>query len=141
MNANIITQLSIFVNNAPGSLANVAKTLHECDINMKACNLAESTEFGILRAIVDDPEQAIAKLQEKNIIVKKTEIIGVKIKNVPGSLYESSKILGDAGINIEYGYAFTGKNVEGLFMRVDHPEQAIEVLAKAGLDLVKASEI
>ena len=141
MNANIITQLSIFVNNAPGSLANVAKTLRECEINMKACNLAESTEFGILRAIVDEPEQAIAKLQEKNIIVKKTEIIGVKIKNVPGSLYESSKILGDAGINIEYGYAFTGKNVEGLFMRVDHPEQAIEVLAKAGLDLVKASEI
>ena len=62
MNANIITQLSIFVNNAPGSLANVAKTLHECNINMKACNLAESTEFGILRAIVDEPEQAIAKL-------------------------------------------------------------------------------
>ncbi|MBO4502590.1 MAG: amino acid-binding protein [Candidatus Methanomethylophilus sp.] len=141
MNANIITQLSIFVNNAPGSLANVAKILHDCDINMKACNLAESTEFGILRAIVDEPEQAIAKLQDRNIIVKKTEIIGVKIKNVPGSLYESSKILGDAGINIEYGYAFTGKNVEGLFMRVDHPEEAIDVLAKAGLELVKQSEI
>ena len=86
MNANIITQLSIFVNNAPGSLANVAKTLRECEINMKACNLAESTEFGILRAIVDDPAGAIEKLQKKNIIVKKTEIIGVKIKDVPGSL-------------------------------------------------------
>ena len=141
MNANIITQLSIFVNNAPGSLANVAKTLRECEINMKACNLAESTEFGILRAIVDDPAGAIEKLQKKNIIVKKTEIIGVKIKDVPGSLYEASNVLGQADINIEYGYAFTGKNVEGLFMRVDHPEQAIEVLAKAGLDLVKASEI
>ncbi len=73
MNANIITQLSIFVNNAPGSLANVAKTLRECEINMKACNLAESTEFGILRAIVDDPAGAIEKLQKKNIIVKKID--------------------------------------------------------------------
>lgn len=141
MNAYIITQLSIFVNNAPGSLANVAKTLEECKINMKACNLAESTEFGILRAIVDDPETAVAKLQQKNIIVKKTEIIGVKIENVPGSLYGASKVLGDAGINIEYGYAFTGKTVEGLFMRVDNPDKAIEALSKAGLDLVKAAEI
>ncbi len=141
MDGNIITQLSIFVNNSPGSLANVAKTLKECDINMKACNLAESTEFGILRAIVDEPEAAIRKLQEKNIIVKKTEIIGVKIDDVPGSLYTASKVLGDAGINIEYGYAFTGKKVEGLFMRVDNPQKAIEALSKAGLDLVKASEI
>ena len=141
MNAYIITQLSIFVNNSPGSLANVAKTLEECNINMKACNLAESTEFGILRAIVDSPEEAVVKLQKKNIIVKKTEIIGVKIKDVPGSLYEASKVLGDAGINIEYGYAFTGKNVEGLFIRVDSPEKAIDALSKAGLDLVKAAEI
>ncbi len=141
MDANIITQLSIFVNNSPGSLANVAKILKECDINLKACNLAESTEFGILRAIVDDPETAIKKLQEKKIIVKRTEIIGVKIADVPGSLYTASKVLGDAGINIEYGYAFTGKKVEGLFMRVDQPQQAIDALNKAGLDLVKASEI
>lgn len=141
MNANIITQLSIFVNNSPGSLANVAKTLEECEINMKACNLAESTEFGILRTIVDDADAAVAKLQKRNVIVKKTDIIGVKIKNVPGALFGASKVLGDAGINIEYGYAFTGKNVEGLFMRVDNPEKAIEALEKADLELVKASEI
>ena len=141
MNANIITQLSIFVNNSPGSLAKTAKTLEECGINMKACNLAESTEFGILRAIVDCPDEAVAKLQAKNIIVKKTDIIGVKIGDVPGALHGASKALGDAGINIEYGYAFTGKNVEGLFMRVDNPEKAIEALQKAGLELVKAAEI
>ena len=83
----------------------------------------------------------IEKLQKKNIIVKKTEIIGVKIADVPGSLYEASNVLGSAGINIEYGYAFTGKNVEGLFIRVDNPENAIEALSQAGLELVKSSEI
>ena len=62
-------------------------------------------------------------------------------RGVPGSLYEASNVLGQADINIEYGYAFTGKNVEGLFIRVDNPEKAIEALSKAGLELVKASEI
>ena len=140
MNANIITQLSIFVNNAPGSLANVAKTLRECEINMKACNLAESTEFGILRAIVDEPEQAIVKLQEKNIIVKKTEIIGVKIKDVPGSLYEASNVLGQADINIEYGYALEGGREPIMFFRVDNPEAAVKAFSDAKMKVVSMKD-
>ena len=140
MNANIITQLSIFVNNAPGSLANVAKTLRECEINMKACNLAESTEFGILRAIVDEPEQAIVKLQEKNIIVKKTEIIGVKIKDVPGSLYEASNVLGQADINIEYGYALEGGREPIRFFRVDNPEAAVKAFSDAKMKVVSMKD-
>ena len=67
--------------------------------------------------------------------------LSIFANNAPGSLYEASNVLGQANINIEYGYAFTGKNVEGLFIRVDNPEKAIEALSKAGLELVKASEI
>ena len=137
----IITQLSIFVNNVPGRLAAVAKTLQEGNVNMKACNLAESTEFGILRAIVDDPEGSYERLVKKGLTVRKTELIGVKIADVPGSLYGPAKALGDGGINIEYGYAFTGKKTEGLFMRVDDPRQAIAVLQKAGIPMIRASEI
>lgn len=140
MEKYIISQLSIFVNNSPGSLAKTSRVLEECGINMKACNLAESTEFGILRAIVDNPDIALKKLTDRGIIVKKTALIGIKIAAVPGSLYKPAKVLGDAGINIEYGYAFTG-NVEGLFIRVDDPEKAIEALRKAGLELVEQSEI
>ncbi len=137
----IITQLSIFVNNEPGRLAAVAKILKECGVNMKACNLAESNEFGILRAIVDDPEGSAEKLAAKGVIVKKTEIVGVKISDVPGSLYGPASALGEAGVNIEYGYAFTGKGIGGLLMRVDDPAKAVEVLKKAGLELIKGSEI
>lgn len=137
----IITQLSIFVNNEPGRLAAVAKTLEECNVNIKACNLAESTEFGILRAIVDDPDGAAERLSAKGVIVKKTELVGVKISDVPGSLYKPAAALGEAGVNIEYGYAFTGKSVEGLLIRVDDPAKAVDVLRKAGLDLIKRSEI
>lgn len=141
MDNNIIVQLSIFVNNTPGRLAAVAQILKECEINMKACNLAESSEFGILRAIVDDPEASAEKLKAKGIIVRKTEIVGVKISDVPGSIYTPAKVLGDAGINIEYGYAFTGKNIEGLLMRVDDPQKAIEVLNGSDLELIGRSEI
>ena len=141
MDECIITQLSIFVNNEPGRLAAVAKTLEDCKVNMKACNLAESTEFGILRAIVDDPDAAAERLTAKAVIVKKTELVGVKISDVPGSLYRPAAALGEAGVNIEYGYAFTGKDVEGLLMRVDDPAKAVDVLKKAGLELIKGSEI
>ena len=137
----ILIQLSIFVNNTPDRLAAVAETLRDCGINMKACNLAESTEFGILRAIVDDPDAAAEKLAGKGIIARKTEIVGVKIGDVPGSLYEPAHVLGEAGINIEYGYAFTGKEVEGLLIRVDDPRKAIEAFERAGLEVIDRSEI
>ncbi len=141
MDDEIITQLSIFVNNEPGRLAAVASIFKECNVNMKACNLAESTEFGILRAIVDDPDIAYTKIGSKGVIVKKTDIIGIAIKNVPGSLFEAADVLGRAGINIEYGYAYASKDCEGLFIRVDEPERAVAALKKAGIKLIKRSEI
>lgn len=137
----IIEQLSIFVSNEPGALAKVAKTLRECGINMKACNLAESNEFGILRAIVDDPEAAISKLKAAGVVVKKTQIIGVAIDNVPGSMYESTNALGQAGINIEYGYAFVGQNGAALLMKTDDPEKSAEVLRQAGLKVIGAGDL
>ncbi len=141
MDDNIITQLSIFVNNEPGRLAHIASVLKECDINMRAFNLAESTEFGILRAIVEDPEAAFEKLKSTGIIVKKTDVIGVVIEDTPGSLFQAADIMGKAGINIEYGYAYTGRKAAAFFIRVDDPEKAVEVLKGAGIRLILDSEI
>ncbi|MFA6952666.1 MAG: amino acid-binding protein [Candidatus Methanomethylophilaceae archaeon] len=141
MTDEIITQLSIFVNNEPGRLAAVAGIFKDCKINMKACNLAESTEFGILRAIVDDPEESYEKIRAKGAIVRKTEIIGVAIGNAPGSLFEAADVLGKANINIEYGYAYSAKGGEGLFIRVDDPQKAVTALKAAGIKLIKGSEI
>lgn len=138
---SIITQLSIFVNNEPGRLASVAKTLKECGVNMKSFNLAESSEFGILRAIVDDPDSAYAKIKGKGIIVKKTQIIGIVIDDTPGSLFEAADVCGRAGINIEYGYAYTGRKVSSFFIRVDDSDRAVAELRKAGIRLVKESDI
>lgn len=138
---NIITQLSIFVNNEPGRLAAVAAILKDCNVNMKAFNLAESTEFGILRAIVDNPDKAYEDIRSKGIIVKKTDIIGVTIEDAPGSLFEAASVLGKAGINIEYGYAYANCGCEGLFIRVDDSEKAVRTLTDAGIKLIRKSEI
>ncbi len=140
MDDNIITQLSIFVNNEPGRLANVASILKQCGVNMLAFNLAESTEFGILRAIVEDPDRAYDLLKAKGIIVRKTEVIGILVPDTPGSLFDAADILGKEDINIEYGYAYVGRKSAAFFIRVDEPERAVEVLGKAGVGLIRASE-
>ena len=140
-NENIITQLSIFVNNEPGRLASVAEILKDFNINVKGFNLAESTEFGILRAIVDDPDKAFDEIKSRGVIVKKTDIIGVAVESSPGSLFDAADVLGRAGINIDYGYAYSGKDFESLFVRVDDAEKAVKVLTEAGIRLIKRSEI
>ena len=141
MDDNIITQLSIFVNNEPGRLAHIASVLKDCGINMRAFNLAESTEFGILRAIVDDPEESYEKLKSTGVIVRKTDVIGVLIQDTPGSLFQAADILGRACINIEYGYAYNGKAAGAFFIRVDDPVKAVEILKEAGIGLILDSEI
>ncbi|MBR4504314.1 MAG: amino acid-binding protein [Candidatus Methanomethylophilaceae archaeon] len=138
---SIIEQLSIFVNNEPGRLAYVASVLKECGINMHAFNLAESTDFGILRAIVDDPEEAYRKLKEKGIIVKKTEVIAVSIEDTPGALFAAADAFGKAGINIEYGYAYSGKKASVFYMRVNDPQKAVDLLKSKGISLVTSGEI
>ena len=137
----IIKQLSIFVNNEPGRLANIASVLKECKINMKAFNIAESSGFGVLRAIVDDPDKAFEDLKKRSIIVKMTELLAVPMADQPGGLFDIVKIIGDANINIEYGYAYTGKKCSAFFFRVDEVESAIKALLKADLKVLKDCEI
>ena len=138
---SIITQLSIFVNNEPGRLANIASVLKECDINMHAFNLAESADFGILRAIVDDPDGAYEKLKAKGVIVRKTDVICVSIEDTPGALFKAADAFGKAGINIEYGYAYSGKKESVFYMRVNDPVKAVQVLEGSGIRLVTSGEV
>lgn len=140
-NENVITQLSIFVSNEPGSLASMARALKECDVNLKAFNIAESAGFGVFRAIVDGPEDAYKKLKEKNLIIKMTEIVAVSVKDAPGGLFSAANVLGDAGINIEYGYAHEGKSEPIIFFRVDKPEEAIKAFKKAGMTVIGPKDI
>jgi len=141
MSEYVIKQLSIFINNEPGRLANIASVLKECNINMKAFNIAESSGFGVLRAIVEDPDKAYKDLKDRNIVVKVTEVIAIPMIDKPGGLFEVAKIIGDANINIEYGYAYTGRSCSGFFFRVDDIGVAVKAMMAAGLKVLKECEI
>ena len=141
MSEYLIKQLSIFIKNEPGCLAHLAATLKECGINMKAFNIAESSGFGVFRAIVDDPDRAFAKLSKKGIVVKETNVIAIPMIDKPGGLFDVAKVMGDADINIEYGYAYSNKDAASFFFRVDDVNSAVEKLLAAGMKVLRESEI
>ena len=109
----VIKQISIFSENRPGRLASVAQALGEENINILAFSIAEANGFGVIRALVDHPEKAYEKLSSLGFNVAFTDVIAVQMKDKPGGLFEIAKVLGDAGINIEYSYAYSGKKAAG----------------------------
>jgi len=137
---HMIKQLSIFINNEPGRLAAIAKVLSEEGINIKAFNIAESSGFGVLRAIVDDPDPACVKIKDRGIIVKETEVIAIPLEDTPGGLFQVAKVLGEANINIEYGYAYSGKKISVFFFRVDDIQPAIRILKEKGITVLTGDE-
>ena len=136
-----ITQLSIFVNNEPGSFASITKTLKECGINLKAFNIAESSGFGVLRAIADNPKEAEKTLKERNIIVKLTDVVALYVNDQPGSVYEIAKTFGDNKINIEYAYAYAGQKGPVIFFTLDNINEAIEAIEKAGFKTLSEKDL
>ena len=137
----MIKQLSVFINNEPGRLAHFAAVLKECNVNIKAFNIAESSGFGVFRAIVDDPGKAFAELSKKGLVVKETDVIAVPMINRPGGLLDVAKAIGDANINIEYGYAYANGDKASFFIRVDDAAAAVSKLKAAGVKVLTESEI
>ncbi len=135
----VIKQISIFSENRPGRLASIAHALGEEKINILAFSIAEANGFGVVRALVDHPEKAFEKLSSLGFNVAFTDVIAVQMKDKPGGLYEIAKVLGDAGVNIEYSYAYSGKDAAVLILRVDQVDDAIEKIQKSGATLIERS--
>ena len=104
----LIKQISVFVENAPGSLSEVTKALGESGIDMSALSLADTSEFGILRLIVNDPDKACEVLREQHFIVKQNDVLAAVIDDRPGGLTGVLDILADVNVSVEYMYAFVG---------------------------------
>ncbi len=136
----IIKQISIFSENRPGRLAAVAGALKDAGINIFAFSIAEAEGFGVVRALVDRPDDAYRKLTDLGFRVSFTEVIGVKMRDEPGGLFDIASVLGDAKINIEYAYAYSGRDAAVLILRVDQAEDAVRKLLDRGSDLIKASQ-
>ena len=131
-------QLSIFLENRAGRLAEVTQTLEENKINIRALSLADTSDFGILRLIVSDFEKARDALKAKGFTVGRTAVVAVKVGDQPGGLHHILALLRDTSINVEYMYAFvhqTGDNAVIIF-RFDRTEEAIELLREKGVEMI-----
>ncbi|MEN6610309.1 MAG: ACT domain-containing protein [Methanoregulaceae archaeon] len=135
----LIKQISVFSENRPGRLAAIAHALGEDKINILAFSIAESEGFGVVRALVDQPEKAYRKLSSLGFNVAFTDVVAVKMKDQPGGLFRIAQSLGEAGINIEYAYAYSGKKEAVLILRLDNVKEAIGTIQKTGGELLESS--
>ncbi|HEX3000382.1 MAG TPA: ACT domain-containing protein [Armatimonadota bacterium] len=138
-----VKQLSIFLENQSGRLAEVTGALGEEEINIRALSLADTSGFGILRLIVSDLAKARQVLQGKGFTVRETDVIAVQIPDHPGGLAGILAILGAKGINIEYMYAFVQKCAQNavVIFRIEDVDQAIATLQAGGVHILAAQDV
>ncbi|MBN2140927.1 MAG: ACT domain-containing protein [Desulfovibrionaceae bacterium] len=131
-------QLSIFLENRAGRLAEVTKILSEAKVNIRALSLADTSDFGILRLIVSDFEKARDTLKKEGFTVGRTTVVAVEVPDRPGGLHNILDMLQKEGINVEYMYAFvqqSGNNAVIIF-RFDRTDQAIDILKANNVPIV-----
>lgn len=138
-----IKQISVFLENKCGRLACVTRVIGNHDINIRAFSIADTTDFGILRLIVNRPEDAFKALRKEGFTVRLTDVIAVQIPDRPGGLADILDLMQDAGVNIEYMYAFVAKvSLDALAVfRVENPQVAVKLLQEKGLKILDDEEI
>jgi hypothetical protein len=138
-----LQQLSIFLENRTGRLAEVTRALGDSGVNIRALSLADTSDFGILRLLVDKPDEATEYLGKAGFTVRETEVIAVEITDRPGGLATVLSLLQGSGINVEYMYAFLERRKAGaiLVFRFEEPERAAQVLGDANIHVFTAEEI
>ena len=138
----MITQISVFLENSKGRLAKLTRLLGEAGIDLKAVSVADTTGFGILRAIVDDTQKARDILHEGGFHVSLTQVMAVQVDDVPGGLSRVLSILSDAELSVEYLYSFmhsdSGKVL--ILIHMDDPARGEAVLAEHHIVTVKEGD-
>ena len=138
-----IKQISVFVENKPGRLAEITELLAKNNVDIRALSIADTTDFGILRLIVNDPDLTVKILREDGMTVSATEVLGVAIPDVPGGFAKAIRTITDIGISLEYAYAFiTPKSGSAyVIIRVENNELATKALNDAGIKIIEQSDI
>lgn len=138
-----IKQISVFVENKFGRLANIIDALSKNNIDISALSIADTTDFGILRMIVDDAEKAVLVLKEEGVAVKLTDVIAVALDDKPGGLANVMTTLTENEITIDYMYAFVGKKHGKALMvvKTDDMEKAAKVLTENHITVMNINDI
>ena len=135
-----IKQISIFLENKKGRLAEVINCLAEEGVNIRALSLADTKDFGVLRLIVNDPDKTRDVLKKNKFVVQETDVIGIEIEDRPGGLSKVLGALDKEGLNVEYMYATVEKSKDKavVIFKVDEYKKAIEVLSGHGITVIKS---
>jgi hypothetical protein len=138
-----LKQLSVFLENRPGQLAAPVQALAQEGINILTLSLADTTEFGILRLIVDDWERAKDVLEQAGWVVNLSDVVAIGVADRPGGLSEVLTLLAAEGVNIEYLYAFALRRDDKaiLIIRFEDPESALQVVLDKGLHVVDGDQL
>ena len=138
-----IQQVSVFVENQPGRVQNITKSLSDHGVNIRALSLADTTDFGVLRIIVDDTDKACEVIRAQGIVAKVTNVIAVYVDDRTGGLASVLATIADAGIDIKYMYVFLGR-LEGkalTILKVDDDIAAEKVLNEHGIETVSVDQL
>ncbi len=138
-----VKQISIFLENKSGRLAQVTQVLSENGINLRALSLADTADFGILRIIVNDADKAVKVLKDADYTFGETDVVAVEVPDKPGGLASILSALWEAGLGVEYMYAFvksSGANAVMIF-RFEDTDKAVDVLKKNNIRLLTGDEV
>ncbi|TWI77409.1 ACT domain protein [Desulfobotulus alkaliphilus] len=138
-----VEQISIFMENKAGRLAEVTAILKEHGVNIRALSLADTADFGVLRMIVDDTQKTDLILKKAGFTVGKTEVVAVEVMDTPGGLHDILEVLREKNINVEYMYAFVQQNSDRAVMifRFDDVDTAITHLSARGMTVVPGKRL
>lgn len=138
-----VQQISIFVENTPGRLAEVTKVLGKAGVNIRALALADTSDFGVLRLIVDKNDLAKQVLAENAFTVTKTDVVAVEVPDRPLGLAEILELLDATGVAVEYLYAFVERREDNavIIFRFDNIDNAVEVLRARGIRILSGEDV
>lgn len=139
----MVKQISVFLENKAGRLAEVTDILGRAGVNLRALSIAETADYGVLRLIVDKPEEAVRTLRENGFTASETDVLVVEVPDRPGGLAGILKMLAPKGINVEYMYAFVEKSGDNALVvfRVEEPETVARILQENGVKLLSGEEV
>ncbi len=138
-----VEQISIFLENKPGTLESATRTLRDANINIRALSLADTSDFGVLRLIVNDVEKAKQVLKDAGFTVGRTNVVAVLVPDRPGGLHSILEVLARESINVEYMYAFVERSGENaiIIFRFNMTDRAIEVLQKNNFKVLPGEKV
>lgn len=138
-----VEQISVFLENKSGRLSEVTGILAETGVNIRALALADTSDFGVLRLIVDEKEKAVAALKDNGFTVGKTQVVAVEVEDRPGGLHRILEILKSNDLNVEYMYAYVKHTAQNAIMifRFDNIEAAVQTLQAQGVTVIDGQRL